>query len=240
MDRNLFDRGGIVRISLLSGLLICFVILAPSLTAAPILLNPSDVIGGSGSYSGTWNSSPFGAQNVLSQQTGPIHEDFGDSSYWINPDGGPANAYIVIDLGAQYQLTSLALFNTHNGLWNDRGTGNFQIEAGNSLGALTANGYDISGTLTTVVSGTLTADTNANTYLTEQDFTVSDPGYYRYIRFEPLSVSVASQNGPCCGTNVYGLNEIRVSGDLVPEPATWLAAAPLLALLWKRRRGCSR
>jgi len=231
--------GGYVRISLLTGLFACIVVTAPALTAASLFLNPSDVIGASGSYSGAWNDPTFGAQNILNQQTGSISETSGDGSYWINPDNGPANAYIVIDLGAQYQIGSIALFNTHNGKWNDRGTGDFKIEAGNSLGALTANGYDLSGTITTILTGTLVADTSANPSLTEQDFTVSDLATYRYLRFDPLSV--ASQGASCCGTDVYGLNELRVSSvdQGVPEPATWLAAAPLLALLWKRRaRGC--
>ena len=196
-----------------------------------IVLNSSDVIGASGSYYGSWNEPQFGAQNVLSQQTGSIHEDWGDYSYWINPDNGPANAYIVIDLGAAYQVTSIVLFNTHNGWANDRGTGAFQIEAGNSVGA-TGAGYDITGALSTILSGSLTADSNSNYYLTPQSFTVSAPGAYRYLRFEPLGQAVSSR--PCCGANVYGLNEIRIFSD-VPEPATWLTAVPLLALLWKRR-----
>jgi hypothetical protein len=36
------------------------------------------------------------------------------ASYWLNPDNGPANAYIVIDLGAAYHIVSIDLFNTHN------------------------------------------------------------------------------------------------------------------------------
>ena len=223
-----------MRISSIVGLLAANIILAFALTASQITLDQSNVIGGSGSYSGAWNDSTFGAQNILSQQTGSIQEDFANG-YWINVDDGPADAYIVIDLGALYQITSIEFFNTHNGPYNDRGTGDFQIHAGNSLGGLTSNGFDLNGALTMINSGTLSADTSSNTFLTPQDFTVSDAGTYRYLRFEPLSV--ASSGDPCCGANVYGLNEIRVFGDTtaVPESATWLMAAPLLALLWKHR-----
>jgi hypothetical protein len=225
-----------MRISSVVSLLAAIVILASALTASQISIGQSNVIGGSGSYSGSWNDPTFGAQNVLSQQTGSIHESFGNG-YWINPDNGPPDAYIVLDLGAQYQITSFELYNTHNGGYNDRGTGDFQIRAGNSLGVVTSNGFDLNGVLITITSGTLFADTDSNTNLTPQDFTVSNNGTYRYLRFEPLGV--ASSGAPCCGANVYGLNEIRVFGDIagVPEPATWLTAVPLLALLWKRLSG---
>jgi hypothetical protein len=35
----------------------------------------------------------------LDHQTGIITEPAQDGSYWLNSDNGPANAYIVIDLG---------------------------------------------------------------------------------------------------------------------------------------------
>lgn len=224
-------------ISSISRLLTGIVILASAVAAGQISLLPSNAIGGTSIFPGSaWNydgpGGPYGVQNILNQQTGSIHEGAYDGSYWLND--GVAAAYIVIDLGAEFQITSISLFNTDNGGNNDRGTGQFQIDAGNSVGAPTGNGSDINGPLTTILSGTLSAANGSDYYLSEQSFSVSDTGAYRYLRFEPLTLAVS---GTPYSSTAYGLDEIRVFGDpaAVPEPATWLTAVPLLALLWKRR-----
>ena len=73
-------------------------------------------------YYGEW-SSQYTAASVLDHQNGIINEPNQDGSYWLNSDNGPANAYIVIDLGAAFHLASIDLFNTHNAFYGDRGTG---------------------------------------------------------------------------------------------------------------------
>src|SRR5688572_32998920 len=89
-----------------------------------VVLAPSNVIGGTNTYGGTFNSGTFNATLIANQQAGSISEP-SQSGYWLNPDNGPANAYIVVDLGAAYRIDSLELFNTHNAGFNDRGTGDF-------------------------------------------------------------------------------------------------------------------
>ena len=84
----------------------------------------------------------FPASSILDHQTGTINEPTQDGSYWLNSDNGPANAYIVIDLGAAFHLGSFDLFNTHNANFNDRGTGDFSIEASNSIGPGVGSGSD--------------------------------------------------------------------------------------------------
>lgn len=202
-----------------------------------INLSPANVIGGSGSYQGTWNTGGFNATHVLDQQTGPVNDVFG-VNYWINPDNGPANAYIVIDLGAQFQITSMTLFNTHNSQFGDRGTGNFSFEASNSITAPGVLGSDLSGAITTILNGALSAAPVSNP-ISGQTFAVSNTNTFRYIKFEPHSV--ASANAPCCGTNVYGLNEVRVFSDAVPEPSSMALLgggllAGLASLARRRRR----
>ena len=97
-----------------------FCVLATTCFGSQIPLSPTNVIGGSGSYGGDWQTGSFNATAILDQQTGPVSDTFG-ISYWINPDDGPFNAYIVIDLGAAYHLSSLDLFNTHNSpIWGSR------------------------------------------------------------------------------------------------------------------------
>jgi hypothetical protein len=188
------------------------------------------VIGFLGEY-----SSLFPASSILDHQTGTINEPTQDGSYWLNSDNGPGNAYIVIDLGAAFHLASFDLFNTHNANFGDRGTGAFSIEASNSIAPGTGAGSDLSGTVVTLVSGTLLSANPALDPLVAQTFLASDPGSYRYIRFSPHTV--ASSNTACCGANVYGLNELRAFDSPAPEPATMAflgGGLVVLGLLRKR------
>lgn len=167
--------------------------------AAQIVLTPTDVIASSGSYA----DPQFAASNILDDQTGVITEPT-QANYWLNPDNGPANAFITIDLHGRYSHLSFELYNTHNGGYQDRGTGNFTLTSG----------------ATTLVSGTLAPEHAGAQPLTAQSFTATDTGKFRYITFNPTSVAVGGS--PCCGANNYGLNEIRVFGTAVlPEPASW-------------------
>ena len=209
------------------GLCLCF--LGASCFATQILLSPADVIGGSGAYGGNWQTGSFNATEILDQQTGNVVDSFG-TTYWLNPDNGPANAYIVIDLGAAYHIVSIDLFNTHNSGFGDRGTGNFTFEASNAITNLGGPGFDLSGPTTTILNGTLAAAPVADP-IAAQSFAVSDPGSYRYFKFEPNSV--ATSGASCCGANNYGLNELRVfdaPASGVPEPASFLLVAGGIAL----------
>ena len=219
--------------------LLRFILLLPFASTCfgfQIFLTPANVIGGSGSYpSNTWNTGSFNATHVLDQQAGPVSDIFG-VNYWINPDNGPANAYIVIDLGAQFQITSMTLFNTHNSQFGDRGTGNFSFEASNSVTNLGAAGSDLSGSITNILNGALSAAPVSDP-ISGQPFAVSNTNTFRYIKFEPHSV--ASANTPFA-PNVYGFNEVRVFSDVVPEPSSMaLLGGGLLAglaTLARRRR----
>ena len=204
----------------------------PGAYASQIPLSPGNVIGFLNQY-----SSLFPASSILDHQTGTINEPAQDGSYWLNSDNGPANAYIVIDLGAAFHLGSFDLFNTHNATYNDRGTGAFTIEASNSIAPGAGVGSDLSGTIVTLVTGTLLAANISNDPLVAQTFLSSDPGSYRYIRFSPHSV--AASGTPCCGTNVYGLNELRAFDaplSTIPEPATLAFLGSGLAVLGLLRK----
>ena len=111
-----------IAIAVSVGLMMLFV--ARRADASQISLSPANVIGFFGQY-----STLFPASAILDHQTGTISEPAQNGSYWLNSDNGPANAYIVIDLGAAFHLGSFDLFNTHNANFNDRGTGAFSIEA---------------------------------------------------------------------------------------------------------------
>jgi hypothetical protein len=211
-----------------------FIASVPGAFASQIPLSTGNVIGFFGQYSGL-----FPASSILNHQTGTINEPTQDSSYWLNSDNGPANAYIVIDLGAAFHIGTFDLFNTHNATpGGDRGTGAFSIEASNSIGPGIGSGSNLSGVIVTLVSGTLLAANPSSDPLVAQTFLSIDPGVYRYIRFSPHTV--AAFGTPCCGTNVYGLNELRVfdaPANVTPEPATVAflgAGLVVLGLLRKR------
>jgi hypothetical protein len=209
-----------------------------SAVAAQIALTPANVIGGSDSYGGSWNSGCFNATRILDTQSGPVSDGY-CVNYWLNPDNGPANAYIVIDLGAAYTLGSIELFNGHNNGFNDRGTGNFNIQAGNAVADLGANGFDLTGSITTIVTGTLAPSSSSSEPIPAQTFSAS--GTYRYLRFNPTSVSTSG--GSCCGANNYALAEMRVfesAAIATPEPGSVLLLIGGIAVLARRYRLASR
>ena len=129
----------------------------------------------------------------------------------MNPDNGPATPYITIDLGAQFVLSSVTLYNTANAFNGDRGTGDFSIFGSNTvaLGQLVAPTLVASGTLTTGVPGAAPLG---------ESFTAT--GSFRYLSFNPTSVASAV---PIVNNiqNNYGLNELKVFGTAVPEPTSW-------------------
>jgi PEP-CTERM motif len=207
--------------------------LATGAHAAQIALAPSNVIGASGFYTACC---AFQAGNIFDQQTGPVTETFG-AGYWLNPDNGPTNAFITIDLGAVYDLSQVDLFNTHNGGYQDRGTGDFTIMGSNSVTDLGGGDFALVGGVV-VASGTLAPEFNTATTITDQSFAAT--GSFRYLSFDPTSVSVGG--APCCGANVYGLDELRVSGvsgGAVPEPASWalmIGGFGMAGAMLRRRR----
>lgn len=225
-------------------LLSAFAVLAltsVSAHAAQLILTPASVIGSSGSYQNTATAQPgdFDAGNIFDQQTGDVVDQHAYTSppvtYWLNGDNGPANAFITVDLGGVYTLSNFQLYNTHNAQYYDRGTGDFSILGSND---------PLFGTSIQLVSGTLnSAAVTGSPFdpITGQTFASLSGQSVRYLQFLPTSV--ASAGNPCCGTNVYGLNELRVFGSAVPEPGTWalmIVGMGLMGGALRRRRPAPR
>lgn len=182
--------------------------------AAPLSLLPADVIGSS-----TPLSAQFNASQVLDAQTGSISEPT-QSGYWLG-DASLNPAYFVVDLGARFQINQIELFNTHNAFFNDRGTGNFTVSAGNAVVDLGGGNFDLSGATSLLVSNTLSAVNNLNDPILSQTFGVADTASYRYIRFDALSVAATTP----INSRAFGLNEIRFDATPVPEGSHVLLAA---------------
>lgn len=180
--------------------------------AVQLVLAPANVIGASGFYGAN-----FQADNILDQQTVTPTDVSGN--YWLNPDNtGATQVYITVDLGAAYTVDMIDLFNTRNGTWSDRGTGNFTIVASNSVTDQGGGNFKVSGVTTTLVTGSLAAVFGGNPPATT--FDVTNTGAFRYLSFQPTSV--ASAIAPA-STTAYGLNEMRVFVTAVPEPSkAWL------------------
>ena len=186
-----------------------WVVSCPAPAPGQIPLTPASVIGNYGLYtlSGTYT-----AGAIFDAQTGAITEEIYGLNHWLNSDNGPVDAYITVDLGGQYKLAAFDLFNSSNGFYGDRGTGNFTLLGSNSVADDGANGKTLAGTIITVASGTLAAAA-PSVERVAQHFAATNAAPVRYLQFRPQSVGAVSPFGP----SSYGLNELRVFGAAVPE-----------------------
>ena len=224
----------------------CVLIVASgaSETSAAIInvANGKPIIGGNSDYSaGDFNSGgTFGTFNVTDGQnalpdnnTGTLTEVHADGSYWLGRQSA-TTGYFVLDLQSPFKIGEFQIFNTSNGTPNDRGTGQFTIKASQTVTNLGGTlGFDLSGTVVTLASGTLTTHVSPGLIVGDM-FISSDMGTdFRYIRFDVLSISSGRTQG-------FGLNELRIfAAPPVPEPST-LALLGLgaisLAIKVRRRR----
>ncbi|MCH2114903.1 MAG: hypothetical protein MK171_08345, partial [Pirellulales bacterium] len=197
--------------------------------AAQVPLTPSSVIGGSGSINdggGLWDStdvtqgSGFNATRVVD---GSKAENDNLNFWLVNTDEAIDPAYLVIDLGAAYNIDQIDLYNTHNRTSSNFGTEDFRIEASNSVSFVDANfDMDLSGTIRTILTGTLSDTAPENPITTVDSFTsisAHTDGPVRYLKFVAIS-------GISLDNDQRGLNEIEVfSADIVLGEAaeyTWI------------------
>ncbi len=202
--------------------------------AEKIALTPSSVIGGSGAWNNEpWDASSNGGQfnggNVADGVTSEPVGSGGSGTPWLGRNN-LSGEYLVIDLGAKYRIDKIDLYNTHNGQFNDRGTQDFSIDAGNEV---VDNGsptdFDLAPGATTILSGTL-SDTTDQADIVPDSFTLAAPtGPTRYLRFNAINFRD--------GDVGVGLNEIEVFGT-VPEPGTIVGLVGILgvSLVGRRRR----
>lgn len=139
-------------------------------------------------------------------------------SFWLSAQGTNAGQWVQVDLGTNYQLSSVVLFDTHNRWYNDRGTKDFHL-------SLSSDGTHFS----TIGSGAFTYDQWLNQ--TALTVTTTDNPIGRYLRFNV---------GSCWGCQSAGLAELQAYGALpVPEPESYamlLAGLGLMGFIARRRK----
>lgn len=202
-------------------------------TAGPIdLTDGATVIAESGDWGNQFgNPTQFIAQNTIDEHNTeppdpgtPVGPNGGSGIYeWLGREG--TFDTFTLKLAGPSVISQIDLANTHNGIFNDRGTADFHIVAGN---AVDGSGNVLGGT--TIVSGTL-SNVSGLPVIPFDSFAVSNTGAFQYLQFFPDSSTY--------GNNNIGLNEIDVLGNPVPEPATLTMvgfAALALGGVWRRKR----
>ena len=155
-------------------------------------------------------------------------------SYWLGretgaPPADPAwssflNETFTVDLGYVDLVTGFDIFNTHNGIHEDRGTLAFTIwlSATPVTPDTTSSSFGTDVLDSSLCWSSCFVDPNP-----DQSFTLTTPTYAQYVTFRATSVN---------DTGSAGLSEIQVDGS-TPEPATFLLAGiALVALSAIRRR----
>lgn len=154
------------------------------------------------------------------------------SLYWLLADG-VTTGFVTIDLGATYNISSLIITDTHNGIYNDRGTNAFTIGFGSSAMAAETSPAVYSGNF-------LYAD-----WLNSTPMTINVTGTARYVTFDINSAYGNSTDQATFVTDGSrsvggGLASISVLGALpsaVPEPISMaILGAGLLGLVGVRFR----
>lgn len=198
------------------------------------IANGAPIIGGSGDYNGGAYNTPsnYGTSNVTNGLDATPNNNIGstitepgqDGSYWLGQQG-QTTGYFVLDLGSSQGIGGFEIFNTRNGPYDDRGTGNFAIYGSNTV--VPASNVALGDVLVSPVllsSGTLTDQTytgafgnQGNTPLVPNDFSSLSHGPYQYIEFQALSIGAVLDKGITSPGGI-GLNELRIYGT--PEPAS--------------------
>ena len=176
---------------------------SPPVTAVPttnIALNKS--VTASSVYQDMFsNYSPNKIVNGSTQELrpDPLTPSVSDSgNYWLgkgsNESGYTMPAWLIIDLGQSSSINLISILNIVNGVWNDRGSKDFNIQVS----------LDNSSYSAPITSGTLLWQ---NT--TFQNFPLSTPVVARYVK-----INITSTYG---GVGSPGINEIRVMTQPVEQ-----------------------
>jgi hypothetical protein len=122
-----------------------------------------------------------------------VLDNYSYTGYWLSNQG--AGSSVTLNLGATFAISSIALQDTHNNGWFDRGTQAFTI-AGSTDGTH----------FTDLLTGTISNSAWQNDTIVTYSLSASE----QYVRFTANSIYGLTA----------GLAELSVYGTPAPEPAT--------------------
>lgn len=158
-------------------------------------------------------SEVFPASNIVDGIGGDTGSPY-NWSFWLTAEG-QNTGWAIIDLGQQYNISSIALEDTHNRGYFDRGTKDFTVST-------SSDGTNY----TQVINDSFSYSDWVN--LTTRSFGVVSTA--RYVKVDILDG---------WGGRSVGLNEVSVFGQATPEPAS-LAVLGIGAMALIRRRKANR
>lgn len=166
-----------------------------------------------------WDDSPqFDGQNVTDGMICELdgnENGTGMSSYWLGSEDWERGQYVTIDLQTATTITEIHLRNTRNAGFDNRGTADFQIEAGNNIavgGTLLKPSVTITDAVV-ILMGTLSpvdpsiqCPTPIPPNIFDSTTGLNTGGQaFRYIRFVTIDATQLNKN--------VGLNELEVYGS---------------------------
>lgn len=216
--------------------------LAMANTASAIIINGTATV--SSAFTGAHGGAAATDPTDLNGAGQHIGGDFGAGISWLSGNNTTADEWIFVDLGAEFKLDEIEIWNYHEVVGaafetNGRSVSGYELFVGGAGAALPAGlsttPFTGGGGWTSINSGTLaigptTVNAGVPLLAATDTFSASNAG----VRF--IGIDVSSRHGADpFTTTAVGLAQIRVS-IAVPEPAT--AALGLLgtAVLGLRRR----
>jgi hypothetical protein len=193
--------------------------LATNVQADQVVLEPASVIGGSGSWAGAndWDVGQFNATLVADNQTATTEIDEPDQSpgddnggFWLGKENDEEE-FFVLDLGQQYNIQRIDIFNTHNAQFDDRATNGYEIYGSNSVGPNNdpdtgAGGDDlVNGVL--IASGELAEQIGADDPIDAESIVPTNGGPFQYLRFQTVG---PFHPGQVRTQRSVGINEILI------------------------------
>ncbi len=193
--------------------------LATLVQADQVVLEPASVIGGSGSWAGAndWDVGQFNATLVADNQSVTTEIDEPDQSpgddnggFWWGKENDEEE-FFVLDLGQQYNIERIDVFNSQNAQFDDRATNGYEIYGSNAVGPNNdpdtgAGGDDlVNGVL--IASGELAEQIGADDPIDAEPIVPTNGGPFQYLRFQTVG---PFHDGQVLTQRSVGINEILI------------------------------
>ena len=202
---------------------------ASPVSAGQILLTSASVIGGSGAWNDQrWDSGPFAAGLVVDNQSAFLidepDQNSGDANggFWLGREGDEEE-FLVLDLGRQYVVGGIELFQTHDAALNDRSTNGYEIYGGTAVAPIDSPDEPQAGGMNLldpvlVASGSLPRQTSKYDPIEPLPVKLQELSCIRYLRFNTVG---PLHDGSIARSAAWGSTKSRSSvTQLLSKPAT--------------------